>query len=135
MKESVKLQQIAGEVKKIKRRFLLDQIGRGRPTTRSVSAQNARNNAPISTATRSHTVAAAGGNGGGGGDDDDDDDENRGIQNNRGGRRNGRGNRGNRGNRGGNRGMNRGRVRRWSPNRDRVGLDTEGLHRYVEEYE
>jgi len=62
LKESVKLKHIAEVVKKIKSRIYLDQIGRGRPTIRSVSAQNARNNAPISTATRSHTVAAAGGN-------------------------------------------------------------------------
>ena len=40
----------------------------GRPTTRSVSAQNGRNNAPTSTVTRSSSIAAAGGNGGGGGE-------------------------------------------------------------------
>ncbi len=89
MKDSIYLTQIAEEIKNIKRRYLINQIGGARPNTRSVSAQNQDLNAPVSSGTRSRSSAAeaSGGN---------DNSRNRGNQANRG---NG-GNRGNTGNRG-----------------------------------
>ncbi len=41
--------QIAEEIKNIKRRYLINQIGGARPNTRSVSAQNQVLNAPVSS--------------------------------------------------------------------------------------
>ena len=89
LKDSIYLAQIAEEIKNIKRRYLINQIGGARPNTRSVSAQNQVLNAPVSSGTRSRSSAAeaSGGN---------DNSRNRGNQANRG---NG-GNRGNTGNRG-----------------------------------
>jgi hypothetical protein len=42
------LAQKAEEIKNIKRRYLINQIGGTRPNTRSVSAQNQLLNAPVS---------------------------------------------------------------------------------------
>jgi hypothetical protein len=52
------LSQIAEEIKNIKRRFLINQIGGARPNTRSVSAQNQVSYAPVSSDTRSHSSSA-----------------------------------------------------------------------------
>ncbi len=58
LKDSVYLAQIAEEIKNIKRRYLINQIGGARPNTRSVSAQNQVSNAPVSSGTRSRSSAA-----------------------------------------------------------------------------
>ncbi len=114
--------QIAEEIKNIKRRYLINQIGGARPNTRSVSAQNQVSNAPVSSGTRSHSLAAA-----------TNISNNKSNSNNRGNIGN-RGNRGNRVNpeirannvRGGTR-ANRGtRGPNWRRNRDRIGRDYEG---------
>jgi hypothetical protein len=132
LKDSIYLAQIAEEIKNIKRRFLINQIGGARPNTRSVSAQNQVLNTPVSSGTRSRSSAAAAASGG-----------------NANTRNRGRGNRGNQvnsGNRGnpvntGNRANNsRGGTRGtrgtdWHRNRDRIGRDYEGLDRYLDEFE
>ncbi len=78
--------QIAEEIKNIKRRYLLNQIGGARPNNRSVSAQNQVLNDPVSSDTRSRCSAAAASGG-------NDNSRNRGNLAKS-------GNRGNRGNRG-----------------------------------
>jgi hypothetical protein len=105
LKESIFLAQIAEEIKNIKRRYLINQIGSARPNTRSVSAQNEVLNTPVSSGTR--TVRG-----------------NRGNQVNRGNRGNPV-NTGNRANnvRGGTRGT---RGTDWHRNSDRIGRDYEG---------
>jgi len=55
LKDSIYLAQIAEEIKNIKRRYLINQIGGARPNTRSVSAQNQVLNAPVSSGTCSRS--------------------------------------------------------------------------------
>ena len=139
------LAQIAGEIKNIKRRYLINQIGGARPNTRSVSAQNQVINAPVSSSTRSSSSAAAVVSGGRGAHDPRN--RGRGTTGNRGNRGN-RGTTGNRGNRGNRhnpiidnraaRGSNRARGNRginWRRDLDRIGRDYEGLDRYLDEFE
>jgi hypothetical protein len=132
LKDSIYLAQIAEEIKNIKRRYLINQIGGARPNTRSVSAQNQVLKTPVSSGTRSRSSAAEAASGG------NANSRNRG-RGNRGNQVN-RGNRGNRGNpvntgnrannvRGGTRGT---RGTDWHRNRDRIGRDYEGLDWYLD---